>query len=64
MARQVVRGELIPGAGTPIPPQCKAAIAAAEQLRKQQQASNVPPFSMSDVETDKEIKQLLSVQNQ
>lgn len=61
MARQVVRGELTPGAGAPIPPQCKAAIAAAEQVRKQQQASNVPPFSMSDVDTDKEIKQLMGI---
>lgn len=59
MARQVVRGELTPGAGTPIPAECKAAIAAAEAMKKQQQANNVPPFSMSDVETDKEIKQLL-----
>jgi hypothetical protein len=35
--------------------------------KAQQQASNVPPFSMSDVETDKEIKQLLegpAVKNQ
>jgi hypothetical protein len=59
MAREVVRGELTPGAGMPIPPQCKAAIAAAEEMRKQQQASNAPPFSMSDVETDKEIKRLM-----
>jgi len=67
MARQVVRGELTPGAGTPIPAECKAEIAAAEQVRRQQQAGNVPPFSMSDVETDREIRQLLgglSVKNQ
>lgn len=66
IAREVVRGELTPGAGVPVPPGCKAAIAAAEALKKQQEASGVPPFSMSDVDTDKEIKQLtgeLAVQN-
>jgi hypothetical protein len=59
LAREVVRGELTPGAGTPIPPGCKTAVAAAEALRKQQQANGVPPFSMSDVDTDKEIGQLM-----
>jgi hypothetical protein len=56
MARAVTRGELTPGGSTPIPPKCKASIAAAEALKADTQT---PAFSMSDVETDREIARLL-----
>jgi hypothetical protein len=62
MAREHARGELTVDGGNPIPPECKGVIAAAEAVRKQQQASGVPPFSMSDAETDQEIKRLLGEQ--
>jgi hypothetical protein len=62
IVREAARGELTVGGGNPIPPECKGAIAAAEALRKQQQAIGVPPFSMSDIETDQEIKRLLGEQ--
>jgi hypothetical protein len=59
MARSVVRGELTPGPATAIPPECRAAIAAALALRAQQQADGASPFSMSAEETDREIARLL-----
>jgi hypothetical protein len=59
MARADVRGELTPGGATPIPPECQASIAAAEALKAQQQKDGPPPFTMSDVETDREIAKLL-----
>ena len=60
MARAVIRGELTPGSGAPIPPECKGTIAAAEALKAKQQKEGPPPFTMSDVETDREIARLLA----
>jgi hypothetical protein len=54
LASQVVRGELTPGAGTPIPAGCNAAIAAAQAQRN----NEPPPFSMSPVETRQEMDRL------
>jgi hypothetical protein len=59
MAREVVRGELIPSTGTAIPPGCRATIAAALALRAKQQTEDVRPFSMNADETDREIAKLL-----
>jgi hypothetical protein len=59
MAREVVRGELTPGGATSIPSECKAAIAAAEALKSQQQKEGAMPFAMSSSETDAAIKKLL-----
>jgi len=54
MASQVVRGELTPGGGTPIPAGCNAAIAAAQAQRN----NEPPPFSMSPVDTRREMDRL------
>jgi hypothetical protein len=59
MARAVIRGELTPGGSTPIPPECKASIAAAEALKAKQQKEEPQPFTMSDVETDREVARMV-----
>jgi hypothetical protein len=61
MARAVIRGELTIGGGTPILPECKATI-AVEALKANQQKEGPQPFTMSDVETDSEIKRLMGEQ--
>jgi hypothetical protein len=42
-----------------LPPGCKATIAAALALKAKQQSDSVHPFSMSAVETDREIARLM-----
>jgi uncharacterized membrane protein len=59
MTRAVIRGELTPGGSTPIPPECKATISAAEALKAKQQREGPPLFTMSDVETDSEVARMV-----
>jgi hypothetical protein len=56
MARDVVRGG---GGVSSIPRECEATIAAAKALNERRRKDGVSPFSMSDVETDAEIRRLL-----
>jgi hypothetical protein len=59
IARDVARGQLTPDGGTPIPAECKATIAAAEKFKAGQPANGRGIFTMSDVDTDREIKRWL-----
>lgn len=58
MAREVVRGELVPSLETAIPSGCHATIAAALELKAQH---GTEPFTMSADETDRVIAKLMAL---
>ncbi len=59
MAQAAVRGEWTPGAGTPIPAECKTMVNAALAKRAKLQTEGTRPFSMNGGDTDREVGKLL-----